>query len=156
MYQFLTKHGQLAAFGLGLLIAVVFLIAVMGGIADFDALPKEEKGTTTIFNFGLMSAIVLTILSFIAALGFGVWHLIQHPKGSMKMILGLVGMLVIFGIFYASAQEETSGKLFELIQENNISSAQNKFITGSLWTGVVLAILAAGTFVVSEVRNLFK
>lgn len=156
MYQFLTKHGQLAAFGLGLLIAVVFMISVTGGIGDFDALPKEEKGTTTIFNFGLMSAIVLTILCFIAALLFGVWHLVQHPKGSMKMILGLVGILVIFGIFYGSAQDETTGKLFELVQSNNITSAQNKFITGSLWTGLILAILAAGTFVVSEVRNLFK
>jgi hypothetical protein len=156
MYQFLTKHGQLAAFGLGLLVAVIFLISVTGGISDFDALPKEEKGTTTIFNFGLVAAIALTIFCFVAAVGFGIWHLIQHPKGSLKMILGLVGILVIFGVFYASAQDETSGKLFELVQTNNISSGQNKFITGSLWTGVVLAILAAGTFVVSEVRNLFK
>lgn len=156
MYQFLTKHGQLVAFGLGLLISVVFFLSVMGGVNDFDALPKEEKGTTTIFNFGLMAAIMLTILCFIAAVGFGLLHLIQNPRGSMKMILGLGVILVVFFIFYGSAQDETSGKLFELVQSNNISSAQNKFITGSLWTGVILAILATVTFVVSEVRNLFK
>ena len=156
MYQFLTKNGQLLAFGLGLVIAVIFLLSVFGGVDTFDALPKEEKGTTTIFNFGLMAAIALTVLCFIAALVFGIWQLIQHPKGSIKMLIGLGVMLVIFFIFFGSAQDETSGKLFELVQENNISSTQNKFITGALWTGVVLALLAAGTFVVSEVRNLFK
>lgn len=156
MYQFLTKNGQLLAFGLGLVIAVIFLLSVFGGIDTFDAMPKEEKGTTGIFNFGLMAAIGLTILCFVAAVAFGLLQLIQHPKGSMKMLVGLAGILVIFFIFFASTQDVTSGKLFELVQENNITSTQNKFITGALWTGVILAFLAAGTFVVSEVRNLFK
>ena len=62
------------------------------------------------------------------------------------------------GCFYSlsSSLLDWGHPSFELVQENNISSTQNKFITGALWTGVVLALLAAGTFVVSEVRNLFK
>lgn len=156
MYQILTKHGQLIAFGLGLLISVIFFLSVTSGVDAFDALPKEEKSTTTIFDFGLWASVILTIVGLLLALLFGVWHLIQNPKGSLKMVIGLAVILIIFFVFFAQTQDETSGKIFELIQLNDISSTQNKFITGALWTAVVLAMIAAGTFVVSEVRNLFK
>jgi hypothetical protein len=156
MYQILTKHGQLIAFGLGLVISAIFFISVTSGVDAFDALPKEEKSTTSIFDFGLIAAVILTIVGLLLALLFGVWHLIQNPKGSLKMVIGLAVILIIFFIFYAQTQDESSGKIFELIQLNDISSTQNKFITGALWTAVILAMLAAGTFVVSEVRNLFK
>ena len=158
MYNFLTKKGQLLAFGLGVLITIVFLISVVGGMESFNALGEDEKGTTSIFNAGLYSAIILVILGAVAIVVFGVYHAIQNPKGATKFLIGIAALVVVFFAFYAMAKPvtEEDGKLFSIIQKFNISEGVNKFITGALSTTVSLAFLAAAAFLLSEVRNLFK
>lgn len=158
MYNFLTKNGQLLAFGLGLLITIIFLISVLGGMDGFNALGEDDKGTTGIFNAGLWAAIILVILGGIAIVLFGVYHAIQDPKGAMKFLIGIAGLLVVFFIFYAMAKPvtEEDGKIFSILQKFNISEGVHKFISGALATTVSLALLAAAAFLLSEVRNLFK
>ena len=57
MYNFLAKHGQLVAFGLGVLITAGFLMSVMGGIEDFTATAEDQRNQSNIFNFGLYAVI---------------------------------------------------------------------------------------------------
>ena len=158
MYNFLTKNGQLLAFGLGLLITIIFLISVLGGMDGFNALGEDDKGTTGIFNAGLWAAIILVILGAIAIVLFGVYHAIQDPKGAMKFLIGIAGLVVVFFIFYAMAKPvtEEDGKIFSILQKFNISESVHKFISGALATTVSLALLAAAAFLLSEARNLFK
>ena len=158
MYKLLTKHGQLMAFGLGLLVTILFLISVLGGIDSFNSLAEEEQGTTGIFNIGLYGAIVMCVICAVAILGFGLYHAISNPKGAMKFLIGLAVLVVVFGIFYAMAApiEEANGRLAMILDKFAITEGTNKFITGALATTVTLAALAAAAFALSEVRNLFK
>ena len=156
MYSLLVKHGQLIAFGLGLLIAVIFLFSVLGGLSDFQALPEGEEGTTSIFNAGLYGAILLAILCAVGVIGFGIYQTATNPKGASKFLIGLVAIAVVFVIFYSSADVAGSGKLAQVMDKFNIDAGTSQFISGALGTAVTLAGLAAGAFVVSEVRNLFK
>ncbi|MBK7342975.1 MAG: hypothetical protein IPJ06_07665 [Saprospiraceae bacterium] len=43
MYQFLNKYGQVAAFGLGLLITIVFFAIALAGADEFNGLSKEAQ-----------------------------------------------------------------------------------------------------------------
>ena len=156
MYQFLTKNGTSVAFGLGLLIAILFLFSVLGGLDGFNALPKDDKGTTSIFNIGLQAALVLIVLCAIVALLFGIYHLVTNPKGAVKLIIGLAVLVGLIIVLYSISTPEKSGPIFETIQEFNISDNVSKFISAALSTVLILAGLAALSFVVSEIRNLFK
>ena len=78
----------------------------------------------------------------------------QDIKGSMKGIVGLVAMIVIFFIARTIGSDDTA--INDTIETFKVSDGQSTFITGAIMTSIIMAALAALTFVVSEVRNFFK
>ena len=84
MYKFLTKNGQAIAFGLGVVIVLLFLISVVPNISTFSDQPKEVQYETGIFNLGLQGAIALAVLAAVAMVGFGLFHVATNFKGSLK------------------------------------------------------------------------
>ena len=156
MYNLLNKYGQLFAFGLGLLITLIYIISVVSGLSTFNSLPEGEEGTTGIFNFGLFGAIALIILCAALILGFGIYHAVQNPRGSLKFLIGLGVIILIFILTFAISEAETTGKLGELANARNLSDGISKYISGALKTALALALIAALAFIFSEIRNLFK
>lgn len=156
MYKFLTRNGQLLAFGLGVLITVVFLISVLPNLEEFNAQGVDEQKLTNIFNSGLASVIALTILGAAAAIVFGILQTFTNLKASMKGLIGVGILLVVFFVAYAMSTPETGGPLLETIREFNITDGQSKFISGALLTTLILIGGAAAAFVISEIRNFFK
>jgi ABC-type multidrug transport system fused ATPase/permease subunit len=156
MYRLLTKYGTGFAFGLGLLVTLIFLIPAVSGIGDFNMLPPDQKGTTTIFNAGLFCAIALIVICFVISVLFGVYQLATNPKGAVKFIISIAVIAVLFFILYSIATPETTAKMQALSQEFNITDGVSKFISAALWTVIALAAVATGTFVLAEIRNLFK
>ena len=55
MYNFLSRYGQLIAFGLGALLTVIFLATAFSSAEEFNALSESKQMETSIFNFGLYS-----------------------------------------------------------------------------------------------------
>ena len=156
MYNFLTKNGQVFAFGLGILITVLYLLFVLPGLEEFNMLAKEEKGTTGIFNFGLTATLILVVIAGLVAIFAGVFHTVTNFQASVKGIIGVVALLAVFLILYASASPETSGPIFDTIKDFNVSENQDKIITGAISTALILAAGAALSFIVFGIRNLFK
>lgn len=156
MYRLFTKYGTGFAFGLGLLVTLIFLIPAVSGIGDFNMLPPDQKGTTTIFNAGLFCAIALIVICFVISVLFGVYQLATHPKGAVKFIVSIAVIAVLFFILYSMATPETTAKMQALATEFNITDGVSKFISAALWTVIALAAVATGAFVLAEIRNLFK
>lgn len=156
MYKFLTKNGQLLAFGLGVLVTILFLVIIFAGLGEYNMLSKEEQFQSSIFNFGLAASIALTVLAGVAAIAWGLFQMVTNPKGSLKGLIGIAGLVVVFLIFYAMATPETSGPVYKVLLDFGVTDTQSKLISGSLSTALILAIGAAVAFVVSEVINLFK
>ncbi len=162
MYNFLTKNGQTIAFLLGVTLVAVFLINVTAGMASFEALPEEQQAETGIFNFGLSGAIVLVIVAAIAMLLFGIFQVVTNIKGSLKGIIGLV----VLGLVFLIAYNTTSGDPNPFIQgaidkfqsagNGTITEGNLKFIGGGITTVGVLVGIAVAAFVIAEIRNLFK
>lgn len=161
MYKFLTKNGQALAFGLGVLITVIFLISVVSNMGEFTAMAKEDQAQTSIFNVGLVGAIILAIIAALGMFAFGIFQIFGNMKGSMKGIIGVAILVVIFFVSYSMASEEPTAYVQGAIDKFEASGATFdpstlKFIGGGIGTTVALVVIAAIAFVVSEITNLFK
>ncbi|MBX2814758.1 MAG: hypothetical protein KTR24_02125 [Saprospiraceae bacterium] len=156
MYKLFTKHGQLFAFGIALLVIVLFLVQVLGGIDGFNGLAKEDRGSTTIFDMGLQLTIGLLIICAVVAVLFGIYQMVTNPKAAIKGIAALVILGVLFFALYSSSEAETTGIVGNAAEEFKVSDGSSKIISAGLKSTLILAGLAAAAFVVSEVRNFFK
>jgi hypothetical protein len=144
MYKFLAKYGQLVAFGLGALPILLFLLIYLAA------------GEQSAINFELFAGIVLFILGVVTLVGFAVYQVAADLKGSMKGLIGIGGLLVIFLLIYLTATPETTGSVAEARTAFNVTDNQTKLITGGIGMAILMAIAAAVSFFYSEVRNFFK
>ena len=161
MYKFLTKNGQTLAFGLGVLITVVFLISVVSNMGEFTAMAEEKQMETTIFDFGLYGAMALAVIAAAAMVIFGLAQVVTSFKSSMQGILGFVALLVVFFVSYSMTDTDISPYIQGAIDKFEQGGAEFtegnlKFISGGISTTIVLVVVAAAAFVVSEITNLFK
>lgn len=156
MYNFLVKNGQSLAFIIGIGITILFFVFVMGGMEAFSALPEEKQDTTSIFNFGLQSAIGLGIIAFVLWIAFSLFQTVTNLKGSLLGLIGAAVLVVIFLIAYNTGTVETSGPVYEAMVKQNVSDSNSQFISGGITTALILAGAAALSFIVFEVLNFFK
>ena len=155
MYKFLAKNGQFVAFGAGVLITFGFLAGVLGGIDDFMATAEDQRNQSNIFNFGLYAVIGLTILGFLAALGFGLFQTLSNPKGAIKGIGGLALIVALFFIGQALAGADSEG-VKDALAEFNVTDGQSAIINGSIVGGIILAALTAIAFVGGELMSFIR
>ncbi|MCB0684910.1 MAG: hypothetical protein KDC53_00250 [Saprospiraceae bacterium] len=156
MYQLLTKHGQLLAFGLGLLVIIIFMVGVMSGIDGYDAMSKEDQYQSTIFDMGLKLTLVLFVICTVAAVLFAIYQMITNPKAAIKGLIALVILVVIFGALYATSTAETSGPVAKAVEEFGLTEGQSKMVSAGIKATLLLGGIAVAAFVISEIRNLFK
>ncbi|NBB88347.1 MAG: hypothetical protein GVX96_00975 [Bacteroidetes bacterium] len=156
MYNFLSRYGQLIAFGVGAILTAIFLATAFSNAEEFNTLSESDQMETGIFNFGLYSAIVLTIACAAAILIAGLIFTVLSPKNSIKAIIGLGVILIIFFLAYSTADPKGTGSLARTILEEGIQEKSSKFISGAISTALVLGAGAVLAFVASEVLNLFK
>ena len=160
MYKFLTKNGQLIAFGLGALITIIFLGVAFAGMDEFNSMVAMDKGTeSNIFNFGLYASIFLTVICFLLMIGFGIFQVVTNFKGSIKGIIGFGVIVVIFIIassMVPSSIEEISPYISGPMVKYDVSLADYGLISGGIMTAIVLSIVAVIAFVGSEILNFFK
>lgn len=156
MYKILTKHGQLAAFGLGLLVIVIFLVSVFSGIDGFNALSKEDQYDSTIFDIGIRLTVILLIICAAIALIFALYQTVTNPKAALKGIIALVILVIVFVVLYNMSVAETTGPVAEAVQEFGLTENESKLVSAGIKATLLLGGVAIAAFVVSEVRNLFK
>lgn len=156
MYKFLTKHGTGAAFGLGLLVTVIGLIVIISGLGEYSLLTEDERPTSNIFNVALYGTFVLLIISVIAVIVFGVIQLASSPKAAIRFLSALAVIVLLGFLFYSLSDVETSGKVYERIQEGELTGGVSKILNGALWTTLALAGIAVLGIIFGEIRNLFK
>lgn len=165
MYQLLAKKGQLFAIGTGVLFVVIFLGSVFSGLSssgytvgdDLNAIMKANPDQTfSFFDIGLQLTIALIIIGLVAAVLFGLYQLISAPKQSMK---GIIGILVIVGLFfalYSAAGTDADTILGKTLQKFSISDNVSKLISGGILTTLILGGISLVSMVLFEIYNLFK
>lgn len=161
MYNFLVKNGTALAMGIGTLVTILFIASVAIGLSSSgydtstDLLTVDYKSITA-FNLGIYLTSLLALIAILLMLGGVVWDLIRNRKSSMKMVVGILSLVVIFVVLYVTAKYDTGGRWDYLNNEFKVGESASKFITAGIWTTVILLIVSTLAILVSEVRNFFK
>jgi len=164
MYNFLTKHGTLAAFLLGIVIIVAFLGSAISGLgsAGYDSgtnlmeMGRDKIQEMNFFNLGLQLTIFLLIAAVAITLVFMVVDVFKFPKQTVKGIIGFVVLIVIFMILKSTATFETGGKWDKLYNTFAITEGVSSFISAGIWTTLILMGGATLLVIGAEIRNFFK
>ncbi|MEM7102406.1 MAG: hypothetical protein AAF502_04675 [Bacteroidota bacterium] len=155
MYNILIKYGTAIAFGIGLLIAVLFMITAVSGVNSMGGNPTHEdlypKG---FFDIGLKGAYFLLIVAVAALVLFGLWTVVTNPKGAIKGIAGVGILAVIFIISYSMASTDNVDEALKI--KENITDGISKFISGGITTTSILLIGAVVVAILGEIRGIFK
>ncbi len=155
-YKIMTKHGQLFAFLLGLLIVAIFFVNITTNVDAFEMMDEEDQAEATLFDFGLRATIILIIVNAFIALLFGIWFLIKEPKRSLKVIIGFVVLLVVLLITYNAADPGFDGPIASTLEQFDITESISRLVSAGLTTTLILGGLAALAIVAGEIYNLFK
>jgi hypothetical protein len=160
------SKGQGGALILGLIVIAVFLFSVSSGLGnsgydmstDLNKLPDEAKAAINFFNPGLALTIGLGLIAAISAVFFGIVGIFKFPKSSMKAIITIAVLLVIFFVFYSMSGTEfgLESKMSKLIQKNELSDGVVKFIGGGINVTILLACLSLALMVIFEIKNAFN
>ncbi len=165
MYNFLVKKGQIFALLLGVGVVAIYLFTVLGGIKgagystsdDLNLILKSNPNADfSFFDTGMTLTLALIVIAVAAAVLFGIFHLITSPKGSIKIIIGVAVLGILFFALMNTSEAETTGKIGELVQRFDVGEAASKFISGGLKTTAVLSAAAVLLMFFGEIRNLFK
>ncbi len=159
MYNLLSKYGQVGAFGVGLLITVIFVFSIFTGLEDFNAYgPKDAaRFDTTIFNFGIGVAVALAAVAFIIMLIFILLNTVTSlTSGGAKGMIGILIAVIVFAVCYFLAEPLTGGPLDEYCQKFFVTEGQSQLISGSVNASIIMCGIALAVFVLSEIRNIFK
>ncbi len=156
MYKYLSKNGQLLAFGTGAVLAVLFAISWLSGYSELQALPKEEQYNTGIFNIGLLGAFFLVMVAVLASIGFGLMHIATNFKSSVTGLLGVAALIVLFVVAYSTSKADSHPLVAAAADKMSVSDNTQKLIGAGLTTMVVVAFATLVTFVYGEIRNFFK
>lgn len=166
MYSFLNKHGQMLAFGLGVLITVIFFGTILSS-SELDSvgpqMGAEAAYNTSLFDFGLGVSILLTVLAAAAMVIFGVSQMAGNIKGSMKGLLGLALVAALMFVAYASSPAEADHptiekaiNTFESSQGTELSVGNLKFIGGAITTALVLLAASFAALIGFGIRSIFQ
>ena len=170
MYTFLNKYGQALAFGIGVLVVVIFLVSIFSEDATTlealtsDTVKGPEKYATSAFDFGLYASIGLVIVAFIAAILFGLFQVATNPGGSLKGLIGAAILIVICFVCYSVANNDISQESlaiqnsinkFETDQETTFDGGTLKFISEAIIASLVLIGLSILSLIAFGIRGIF-
>lgn len=171
MYSFLTKNGQTIAFVTGVVLSLIFVILVMTndlteglGPESFSNKTKGESADLlsklTQFDFGLYVTYVLMALAAVAALGFGLFQFgsntVDNPMNSIRTIAIVAGLIVFFFIGKAMAPSVDGKAVVAAAESFKVTEGQRGLISGGINLTLIVILVAVGSLIISEIRNLFK
>ncbi len=151
MYNFLSKHGQTAAFLLGVLLVIIFLAIAIPGASgvEFDNMSDSEIYNTHMFDFGISIARILTILCAAGMILFGLFQIFTNLKGSIKGLIGVAVLIVLFFIFKGSAPDTVDPTIMSAVEkyesssEGRVITTENlQFIHAAIRLGVLMVAAA--------------
>ncbi len=158
MYNFFYRHGQTISFSLGIGITVLSFVLIFLGIDDFNSKVETDvtRYDTTIFNFGMYAAYLMTVIPFVVVLLFAIYQVATNPKGALSGLLVLAAIAIAFGILYSIADPNTQMLAVQAKDGFIVSEGLSKFISASISLALLLTGLSFVALIVSEVFSTLR
>ena len=102
----------------------------------------------TLISPGLIVCYVFLLLAILTSIGMPVLNMIKHPEGLVKSLIGVVGLVVLFGVSYALSGAEVSAK----------ATAMGVDASGSrmIGAGMIMFYIILGVSTVLAIYSLIK
>lgn len=134
-----------------IVLLVACAIAFIAGVATYDS--ENAKVVTSGLNFMFNFSAALILLTALAAIVMPIVGIIQNPKNSLKSLIGLAVIVVVFLISYLMSSDEpikvASGQFLD-------NSADLKFSDTALYATYIAFSGVLVSIVVGEIYKLFK
>ncbi len=135
--------------GILLLISVVFILMFyIGGKEEFTGTPNNT-------NLILVWAYILLGITAEAAILFPIYALVKNPKSVFSALIGIIGLIVLFGIGYLLADDALVNLPKTYLGGDN-NPVTLKFAGTGIYAMYFLLLLAILGIFVSEIRKVFK
>lgn len=100
-------------------------------------------------NYGIIVSYILLAVAVAAAVIFPIIELARNPKNAKSALIGVGALVVVIGISYALGSGDNPSNM-------EITEETARQIDTGLFAFYILAVLAIGSMVYSEVAKLFK
>lgn len=104
-------------------------------------------------DFGIYATYVLIGICVVGILGFSIMNILKNPKAAKSALIGIVGLLVVFGLSYALSDGSEATTTFA---DENISEGGLKRVGMGLGTFYILTAVAILAILYVEVSRLFS
>ncbi|MCP4438333.1 MAG: hypothetical protein GY810_05255 [Aureispira sp.] len=168
-YQFLKKYGVAIGFGLGAVLAILTFAIILGGYPDGNPNIEElNKNHSDLFNFGLYAAYFLLIVAIAVTIIAPVIYMAMNPKDSVKILIGVGVMIVLYFITNAMGDGTVTVEMFksddslltaEQVANFKVGETQTsavKFADGLILFGYVMMIVAFVLVLAAAIRDFIK
>lgn len=105
-----------------------------------------------LIDFGIYSCYIMMVVGAVAALLFPVIYFIKHPSEAKGALLGVVAIVLVFGISYIISGDE----VLSVYAKFGVDSFQSKLLGSSLIALYLLGIGAVLVAVFAEVSRFFR
>lgn len=168
-YQFLKKNGVAIGFGLGTVLAILTFVVILVGYPEGNPNIEElNKNHSNLFDFGLYAAYFLLIVAIAITLIAPIIYMAMNPKDSVKILIGIGIMVVLYFITHAMGDGTVTVEMFKsddsLLTAEQIANYQPgetqassvKFADGLILLGYVMMIVSFILVVVAAIRDFIK
>ena len=100
-------------------------------------------------NYGIIICYILLAVAVLTAVVFPIIQLAKNPKGAKGALVGIGALIVVVAISFALSSDSNPSKI-------EITAEAAKQVDTGLFAFYILAIVAIGALVYSEVAKLFK
>lgn len=125
------------------LYALMGLSALLGILFYLDTISEEAL---------IYWCYALFALGTIAAIVFPIIQMAKNPKGAKSALIGVIALVVVFGISYALGGDEMNDSYREFIS----GPGESKMVSAGLISFYILSLVAIGVTVFSGVSKMFK
>jgi len=160
LYQFLKKYGVAIGFGLGAVLVVLMYLLIFSNYPEGNPTSKELGANhSEIFNFGIYISYFLIILATILSLVFPIGYLAMNIKESIKVLVGIAAIVVIFFIAYSIGSGEISGEIAASIAKGKVAEmteGEMKLAEGLMYMGYIMLGLTGLVALAANARDFSK
>ncbi len=104
-------------------------------------------------DFGIYTAYVLIGICGVGILGFSIMNLVKNPKAAKSALIGIAGLLAVFGLTYALSDGSDASTIFA---GEDITEGGLRRVGMGLGTFYILTAAAILTIIYVEVSRLFS
>jgi cellobiose-specific phosphotransferase system component IIC len=105
-----------------------------------------------ISSFGVILAYILIAVSALAAIAFPILRLATNPRQAKGAMLGVLALVVVFGISYALS----SGEVLPEYEKFEMTPQATKMVGAGLVSFYILTVVAIGLLMFFGIKRIFR